>query len=677
MEKYIKIITIITFTIGLLLTNLWGWGMLLAFIGAFVCSFLKSLKNFAILLPIAYFCTSTWATDAKIMFSLGLVILYAYRVIEGNDDWEKSKMWVFGCITTIGFIKFVPHVVIVPLLATVITLPIISLKKKTFSKRAVSFFTISCYIAITLCFAYCFWGYKSSVKRAYMNHGVWADASYPYEVDNLRNQSAYSYSEFVNILSADTISDFRKLKKYDELWLVTPTMPFTENELQLLNDWIKEGGRLIIESDHTDLYGHARCVNQIAKKYGCEVHYSATFDKRDIEVFNDAYGRKVNIKTGTNISGYMFPASTAWMWEEKAYYGNDNFFGPIACSGDDIYGEKVLMGIKGVGKGQICFFQESTIFSNFAVYEPNMSSLITTISSYSIIGRLYTVLPLILAIFVFMSYLEIKAYKFIFPLLILLSLPFRSDANLNYGSNPQIWTGNPEFVMENGCPYSNISTAYSLASLSNRKPLWIDNVDLEEDDVIYIDSIPPKNKNWRWIKVEDLHKKRIKSESVWDTVYSALSMPYINRKIKTDGFLTLETNGAFNDIVMNSWWYNGGITKNRINRINAWIAWLNKDTEKWEEIKPIIENTSVETNIFGKKIVPAILRIHKKEPIVIAIPQLLKDSGEIYLGEGVAAHIIKHDNKLSIFGLSQYGENWNYPKVWSIDYTEDTLGLRK
>ena len=188
------------------------------------------------------------------------------------------------------------------------------------------------------------WGVGGTTKRAYLLHGVWADPCTEYDISNLNNASGYSYSEFVKLIDAQVIFDLNKIDNYNELWIVTPTKPFSSTELSIIKKWVRNGGNLIVVSDHTDLYGHARCANQIAMLFGCKIHNSATFDSHNRLFFRSAFYSLVNIKTGTNISGLLFPMVAAWMWEEDAYYANNNFFGPLAPSGDDVFGEKTLAG---------------------------------------------------------------------------------------------------------------------------------------------------------------------------------------------------------------------------------------------------------------------------------------------------------------------------------------------
>ena len=125
--------------------------------------------------------------------------------------------------------------------------------------------------------------------------------------------------------------------------------------------------------------------------------------------------------------------------------------------------------------------------------------------------------------------------------------------------NTQIWTGDRTFLSENICPFACISTAYSLSALSGRHPYWQDKVDVSEDDVIWVDSVPPKNPKWRWIHVNDNH-----NHFYTNGEYSPEFMPLYDNlgavevRSYTSAFKSyneLNVECIFNDAVLNDWWY--------------------------------------------------------------------------------------------------------------------------
>jgi hypothetical protein len=498
-------------------------------------------------------------------------------------------------------------------------------------------------------------------ERAYLHHGVWANSTYQYHVDSLQSKGSYSYSELVKLLMADTISslDIEVLEKYTELWIITPTKPFIKEELEHLKEWVFKGGKLIVSSDHTDLFGHARCCNQIASLFNCKIGISATYDADNRQYFRDSKGDYYLFKTGTSFSGFAFPMWSTWLWEEDAYYMENNFFGPLSPSGDDLFSIKIMLAQVPYGLGEVSFIQDSTIFANFCLFQPGTLDLIKQLSSHSFIAKLY----LILIVFFFLLICAelfgcVKAIAFITIFCPLLFL--KQDKEIYLGEHVQLWSGNKDFVIENNCPYATIATAYSLSPLSGLVPIWTSPHDTTQSSVIWVDSIPPPNENWRWIKVSDYHPTPIAPFSRFDSLYMYLGIQFIDTNYTNETFTLLNMNGKFNDAVMNDWWYDSGILKNRDYRIKKWLMWLKEDSAFYD--------SKIYFSDFTDTVYDAILRIDKQEPILLKLPKPLAIDGEVYFGNGVAGKIINRNNKISILGLQQFQENYYSPNIWAIDY---------
>lgn len=660
MERLIKIIATITFVALSLFTNAWAIALCTCLLLS-LAYFKKSIRwQLIILLPI-FSATTSFVGGSTIGVIIGLIEIYLVKFLCGETCFNHTKDWGFWLLSSIGAYLYLPYILIIPLVTLVISMPTPTIVIKPLKHRI-----LGLTIALSLLLAshlFCWCGFTMQRKRAYLQKGVWAQATVPYSLENLRNASSYSYSEFVQIMNADTISTLSDLSQYNELWIITPTTPFSDTEIQTLKKWVASGGNLILVSDHTDLYGHARCINQIATVFNCKVHYSATFDKRNNQIFRNAYAAPVDIKTGANMSGYVFPMLSTWEWEEDAYYSNANFFGPLAISGDDSFGDKLLLGQKSYGLGQVSFLQDSTIFSNFAVYQPYIVDLAKCLSCHSFLARLYALLPMLLLLALYLIVTSQTRWVALFVLFMPYCYPFYNTMDAYYGTNPQRWSGNPNFILEDRCPYTNISTAYSLASLSNRKPLWINDIDISMSDVIWVDTVPPPNKDWRWIKLEDKHYAFQQSGTAWDSLYVLMDVPFIKTWSDINSnYKLLSANSVFSDRVMNDWWYNDGISTARRLRIKAWLAWLDKSEL---DIPPVLYDSSK----FTTEIFDAIIHIEKKAPIMVRLPRpKVSDEEEVYLGNGISAVTIIHGDTLSLLGKASFAENINSPKLWAIDY---------
>ena len=658
MERYIKIGFVLLFSCVALISN--AWAILLGIsLGCTAISALFSKYYCSITIPVLYLLVA-FMGQSYVGIAISAFGVYACRCVISDKTYNKHHcLCLFFAVITIGSILYISFLSPIFFILTVSTIPIYEPKHITLSKAKIVILMITLYVTSIV---YIVYGYKDESKRAYLQHGVWAKTSPTYSVKGLDNASCYSYSEFVTLLNADTISNFNQIYNYNELWIVTPTKPFNNEELVTIKNWVFKGGKLIVVSDHTDLYGHSRCTNQLASIFGCKIHQSATFDSRNRVIFNDAYASPVNIKTGTNMTGMVFPLVASWLWEEDTYYANSNFFGPLSPSGDDSFGEKLIVGQTVFGLGQVSFLQDSTIFANFSVYQPYVMDVANIVSIHSYIARLFFLLPLILALCMWAC---ASGYKMSLVTLIIFfpfTLPISKEPSFNYGKNPQIWTGDYSFILENGCPYANISTAYSLAALSQRKPLWKESVKRSESDIIWVDSTQPPSNKWRWIKTEDSHIRRNYRVSDWAQLYTYLDAPYIRPLHKIyNNYYRLYANAVFSDVVMNDWWYNDGISNKRCDRIKSWLAWLNKSSYiAYRDISRFTQDKH-----------SAIVSAKGKDRIVMQLPKPLANSGsEVYFGNGIVGILYMHGDTLSVFGKKQYSENINCPEVWTIDYIE-------
>lgn len=660
MEKIIRCSLVITFATFTLYTGYWGISLvfsLLALLGVLYYRTRLLVLFIPLFLALTAFVAHSW-----FFLSIFLGSIYIARIIKRDTLFNHSKLgYFFSVIFLLALLK-TPEYSIIPLLVASVSFPVYNFSF-SYTQKVNKWIALSVLFFILFGVGSLFFVGNQPVRRAYLEHGVWANSQEPYSINNLTNKGAYSYSEFVKAFSAKVITNTNHLKKYNELWIVTPTHPFTATSISQIKEWIENGGHLILVTDHTDLYGHARVANQLAKEFGVEIHYSATFDAKNKNLFRNFLGEKSPIKTGTSMEGAgLFPVLTAWLWEEKAHYSQSNFFGPLAVSGNNSYGVKLLCGQKKVGKGVVTFLQDSTFFSNFALFQPHTLNFLSTLSTHLNWSLLFFFLPFLWLFLLVALFFQIEQYTVVWVLLLLGLIKMPKQSTLNLGKNVQIWSGNENFVLENGCPFSGISTAYSLASLSNHKPLWIDNPSLKTENVIWVDSIAPPNPEWRWVKVKDLHINRVfEKTDLFDSLYVKMSISSAFLPIKNEvSYKKIEINGLFNDVVMNDWWYNDGISSLRKERIVAWLDWLNGNSR--------ISISNRKVSQFTKDKHLGILYLKDKEPQFINLPLPIENQEEVYLGCGLVATVLRKNGKISLIGRKNQSENWYAPEIWVIDY---------
>ncbi len=222
-------------------------------------------------------------------------------------------------------------------------------------------------------------------KVAIIEAGVWARTEKQFtDVNDLNIKSGYSYSEFKRLLGAEVIRPPAIDESYAEAWLITPTEPLDVQSINKLWNWVNKGGRLIIITDHTDLFGHARVVNSFLSNKMLQTSLTAFFPlesnmKAEVNWGENAWLKTTNVQSGL----FMWPQFTARWINEVTDYSNKNFFGLLSLSADDGLGRRVISGTTSFRKGRVVLFGDSTSFANFALYQPHIIPLIEKIRSGS------------------------------------------------------------------------------------------------------------------------------------------------------------------------------------------------------------------------------------------------------------------------------------------------------
>lgn len=668
MEKILKIIIIVLICTILSVYQFWTIAVLFS-VTCLAISAFRPMRFLVCIMPIVGLLLAYVVHDS-LLFTVWIVVLYAARVYIREKSLQNLQYGVFVVLLIIATHVYLPQATIICIILAIFAIPIPLLSQYDLPKYGL---TVVCVSVIFMWAALSAFTLSQNHKKrccAYMNHGVWCKASPDYSADSLSNSCAYSYSELCNMLDADTISSVISLNKYNELWIMTPTKPFTNLEIDLIRKWVLKGGHLIVGTDHTDLYGHARVANTLLQTFGCSVSYASVFETNKSSYFANSNGRLCPLKTPNSVDKmtFGFPLLSILAWKEKAYYGNDNFFGPMSANANNDFNVHDIVSTRIYGLGRITIVADTTFCANFAIYQPYVREFIDFLLSYhseSLVVLILSILLIILFLIKDKCHLLLVSISFaIVPVLISIF----SQRILEREVNTQIWTGDRTFLSENICPFACISTAYSLSALSGRHPYWQDKVDVSEDDVIWVDSVPPKNPKWRWIHVNDNH-----NHFYTNGEYSPEFMPLYDNlgavevRSYTSAFKSyneLNVECIFNDAVLNDWWYgNFGLSETRKRRINAWLKWLNK--ERFES-EPFI----FDRNFFTKDVYPAILHIKDKSPIEVYLPKpQIAYTEEVNFGCGIVGKdVSQSQDSVKIIGLHEFSENWDCPPLWTLTY---------
>jgi len=503
-------------------------------------------------------------------------------------------------------------------------------------------------------------------RNLVITHGAWANSTHKYSLEELNIESAYSYSELPRFLGAAHGDIAQPFHSYTQIWIVTPTAPIESSIVDKFANWVKSGGHLIVVTDHTDLYGHGRVTNELLKPYAIRALYNTTTNNHGIDIGQDVTGRNVRLKSANSFqvsSAIPFVSKLGWM--EKAYYGRDNFFGPLVPSIDDIHSRHILGCSKAYGNGEVTVFGDSTMLSNFALYQPDSMRLMRMLQKRYYFAAILPWLPVAMIIAALLFKNSAKRSGSIVFLAVIISfgvIDLRLPATA--WKVPSIaWSGDEACVMEGGSPSSSISTAYSIAVMSGLAPRWISHTD-KESSGIWVSANRPAPNGWRWVKPTSTQDSpELPTIDAWSGLFNRVGAgfprdwrPLFNKRGMIDA------GEVWTDDVMGDWWFDRGISESRKQRFQAWLNWI---TEQ-DPPTPINVNvqywSSTATEDWELRI-PGVDSFALKGPTPLFNPT---EGQEILLGRGVSVQAVIQDENLLLLGQKSKCEGLQIPPVWVL-----------
>ena len=230
-------------------------------------------------------------------------------------------------------------------------------------------------------------------------HSTWEPTTRPYDTTWYGEPSGYNYAaiydylgqyyEMSRLLESDKIDD-QTLAQCDVLIIKTPTARYSENEVEAVLRFVNNGGGVLLVGDHTNIYRMGTIINDITRPMG--------FIFRDDIIFSNepsVYEQHFDLPWVAHPSlQYMVPMDFAGtcsidpgfshgrstitntgLWSMGPEYHHENYF-PIAQYCPDMrYGAFIQAWAAWYGQGRALAFTDSTIFSNFATFQPGKAEL--------------------------------------------------------------------------------------------------------------------------------------------------------------------------------------------------------------------------------------------------------------------------------------------------------------
>lgn len=445
--------------------------------------------------------------------------------------------------------------------------------------------------------------------------------------DDYTISSAYSYSEMKRIISSsyhtkviDPLSlNYNNIINHDVLIFITPTYYLNENSINSVLEFVKKGKRIILIGDHTNLYGHATVLNKLCERLNISFREDSLFSITSDKVYSVLpYNiKKFDIKTPCSISirniGYIWGLLKDSI-KENADYTRANFFGELRWTTDDTRDDWVVGATIPYGKGEVILFSDSTIFSNFSIYQPYYIELLEYMISHNkFLCRIPIVLILLIFTCIFINlFTKNRSYLFFGSLSALTIILFSLCINISEKLYNNIDTIDiysdiffiKEHVDSRHVNNDNLSTLYSYIARSGVSPRYISDVvpvKIYKKSLIILQAknIGMLNKithGREFVRAILLGKSDQLLQLGYGESYFLNDMDKSLRlffNVNNLGFFyscnnnyntyfkcipVLATHSILDDGSLNHWWVNNDISPFKRHVLNAFFAWMTRDS---------------------------------------------------------------------------------------------------
>ena len=229
-------------------------------------------------------------------------------------------------------------------------------------------------------------------------HSQWEPTLRPYDTTWYGEPSGYNYrviydfcSHFFQmgrILESEPITDDR-LQECDILIIKTPTAPYQPEEIEAVQRFVARGGGLLLIGDHTNVFRSSTYLNAICRAMGFTFRNDLLFCIGS--PYEQAYRRpwpvhpavqhveKMDFAVSCSVDpgrswGRAAIRSTG-LWSLPAAYQSSNYHPQAEYLPHLRAGAFVQLWAATHGQGRVLAFTDSTIFSNFCIFQPGKAEL--------------------------------------------------------------------------------------------------------------------------------------------------------------------------------------------------------------------------------------------------------------------------------------------------------------
>lgn len=222
-------------------------------------------------------------------------------------------------------------------------------------------------------------------------HAQWSQCDRPYDRDWYGADSGYNYACLKRLfglfqpvrltsgpLAAQDLEGASTLVVYD------PDRAFDADQLKLVEDFVREGGGLLVIGDHTNVFGSGSHLNELVEPFGFQYRDDVLFDlDADFHQIIDAPVLPPAAWHGIEFFKLRGPTSLrpTSLWTRPVYqvghskgvraiYSVNNFYPPPHDDPKMSSGDFCVAATARYGKGRVAAWADSTVFSNFEIFYP-------------------------------------------------------------------------------------------------------------------------------------------------------------------------------------------------------------------------------------------------------------------------------------------------------------------
>lgn len=186
------------------------------------------------------------------------------------------------------------------------------------------------------------------------------------------------------------------LDSVDILLLKVPTQPYSEKELEIIEDWVADGGGLFLIGEHTNVFGYATFLNPVATRFGQRFISDIIYDLKTGDLNLHHIPKVLPHAVAQNMPTFLFGGPCSMYGDLSARsimtslqvktlpadYTQRNFFPERVASPGYRFGIFFNALQTRFGKGRIVSFTDSTLWSNFFVFIPGKPELALGLVEY-------------------------------------------------------------------------------------------------------------------------------------------------------------------------------------------------------------------------------------------------------------------------------------------------------